>query len=194
MLPSVRSLTLAGSAGFLLSLLSALPASAHGLAGSGLIAGALHPLSGADHLLLLIGVGALAARLDRRLLGPALLGAVIGALFGAAGGWLPAAELLGALSVSALGLLLLAARRLRDGAAPMALSGAVVGTAVAIHALLHGREATGDPGWWIGAALVAAAVVGGSALVLGRCEARVSRVLALVLGLSGLVLALLPLG
>lgn len=194
MLPSIRSLALAGSAGFLLSLLSALPAGAHGLAGDGLMSGALHPLTGVDHLLLLVGVGALAARLDRRLLWPALAGAVVGAMFGAAGGGMPAGELLAALSVSALGLLLLAGQRLGSGEGPKLLSGVVVGTAVAIHALLHGREATGDPTWWIGAALAAVAVVGASALVLSRCEARVSRGLALLLGLSGLVLAVVPLG
>lgn len=194
MLPSIRSLALAGSAGFLLSLLSALPAAAHGLAGAGLMTGALHPLTGADHLLLLVGVGALAARLDRRLLLPALVGALVGGIFGVAGGWIPAGELLAALSVSALGLLLLVARRLRSGEGSMALSGAVVGSAVAIHALLHGREATGDPSWWIGAALAAAAVVAASALLLSRCEARVSRGVAVLLGISGLVLAFVPLG
>ena len=192
--PSSRSLALAGSAGFLLSLLSALPARAHGLAGSGLMTGALHPLTGVDHLLLLVGVGAVAARVDRRLLWPALAGAVLGALFGAAGGWMPAGELLAALSVSALGLLLLAARRLRGGDGPLALSGAVVGGAVAIHALLHGREATGDPTWWIGAALAAVAVVALSALTLSRSSAAVTRGLAVILGISGLVLAFVPLG
>lgn len=194
MLSSSRSLALAGSAGFLLSLLSALPARAHGVAGAGLMTGALHPLTGADHLLLLVGLGAVAARVDRRLLWPALAGAVFGAVFGAAGGWMPAGELLAALSVSALGLLLLAAQRLRSGEAPLALSGSVVGAAVAIHALLHGREASGDPTWWIGAALAAAAVAAVSALTLSRSSARVTQGLAVILGISGLVLAFLPLG
>jgi urease accessory protein len=193
MLPSVRSLALAGSAGFALSLLSGLPASAHGAAGAGLMAGALHPLTGADHLLLLVGVGALAARVDHRLLWPALAGAVVGALFGAAGGWIPAGELLAALSVSALGVLLLAARRLRTSEGPLALSGAVVGAAVAVHALLHGREASGEPTWWIGAALAAATTVAVSALTLNRCSAKVSCVVAMVLGISGLALAFVPL-
>lgn len=193
-LPSTRSLALAGSAGFLLSLLSALPATAHGLAGSGLLTGALHPLTGVDHLLLLVAVGALAGRLDRRLLAPALAGAVIGGLFGAAGGWIPAGELLAALSVSALGLLLLAARRLRSGDGSLALSGAVVAGAVAIHALLHGREATGDPSWWIGAALAAVVVVAASAVALSHSSARVTRAVGVMLGISGLVLAFVPLG
>ena len=47
-----RQLALAAAAGLGLSLLSALPAGAHGIAGSGLVAGASHPLLGLDHLLL----------------------------------------------------------------------------------------------------------------------------------------------
>ena len=53
--PSLRQL--AAAAGLALSLLSALPAGAHGLASGGLVAGASHPLLGLDHLLLLVGVG-----------------------------------------------------------------------------------------------------------------------------------------
>ena len=185
----LRSLALAGSAGFGLSLLSALPAGAHGLAGSGLVAGALHPLTGADHLLLLVGVGALSARVDRRLLIPALFGALAGGLFGAAGGAIPAAELLAALAVSALGLLLLpTARRQASGA----FAGAVVAGAVALHALLHGQEASGAPLWWIGTALAAMAVVGLSHLALSRAGAGGQRAVAILLGLAGLVLALAP--
>jgi len=194
MLPSARSLALAGSAGFLLSLLSALPAAAHGVAGSGLMSGAFHPITGVDHLLLLVGVGALASRVDRRLLWPALAGAVVGALFGASGGVIPAGEPLAALSVSALGLLLLLVRRDSSADGPLVLSGAVVGSAVAVHALLHGREATGDPTWWIGAALAAVAVVAATALTLSHSSARVTRIVAVMLGISGLVLAFAPLG
>ena len=51
----------AAAAGLALSLLSTLPAGAHGLASAGLAAGASHPLLGLDHLLLLLGVGGAAA-------------------------------------------------------------------------------------------------------------------------------------
>lgn len=193
MTSSVRSLGLAGSAGFLLSLLSALPVQAHGPAGDHVTAGVLHPLTGLDHLLLLVGVGALAARLDRRLLLPAVLGAVVGALFGAWGGAMPAGELLAALSVSALGLLLLLALRLQGAGVPLALAGTVVGVAVAIHALLHGQAAEGVPAWWLGATLSAIGVVTGSGLVLRRASPQALRLLALVLSFGGLALALVPL-
>ena len=193
MTSSVRSLALAGSGGFLLSLLSALPAQAHGPAGTHLSAGVLHPLTGLDHLLLLVGVGALVARVERRLLGPALLGAVLGALIGVWGGAMPAGELLAALSVSALGLLLLLARRIRGQSAPLALAGAVVAAAVAIHALLHGQAANGDGAWWLGATFSAVTVVAGSSLVLRHAGVRTLRLLGLVLGFGGLALALAPL-
>ena len=58
---TLRQLAPAAAAGLALSLLSTLPAGAHGLAGAGLAAGASHPLLGLDHLLLLLGVGGAAA-------------------------------------------------------------------------------------------------------------------------------------
>lgn len=189
MFVSLRSLALAGSAGFGLSLLSMLPAGAHQLAGVGLMEGALHPLTGLDHLLLLIGVGALVARVDRMLLMPALLGAIVGGVFGAAGGSIPGDEALAALAVSALGVLLLLSRRLGRSDASQALTGAVVGGAVAIHALLHGSESSGDALWWIGTALTAGAVVTLSAVGLSRAGARTVRAVATLLGISGLALA-----
>ncbi len=73
-----RSLLLSSAAGFGLSLLSALPASAHGGADAGLIGGALHPLLGIDHLLLLVGVGLTAAQFGPLLLGFAIGGAALG--------------------------------------------------------------------------------------------------------------------
>lgn len=193
MLTTARSLALAGSAGFALSLLSALPADAHGLAGSGVISGALHPLTGLDHLLLLVGVGAVAGQVDRRLLLPALLGAVVGAVFGAFGGGLPFAELLAALSVSALGGLLLLAGPQRRTRLAEALGGGIVAGAVAIHALLHGVEATGDPTWWIGASLVAVLVVGLTSVVVSRSGRAFSTGLAIALAVSGVLLAFAPL-
>jgi len=108
-----RSLLISSAAGFGLSLLSALPAGAHGSADAGVMAGALHPLLGLDHLLLLVGVGLTAARFGPLLLGFALGGAVLGSVFGSFGGQLPAAEVLAALAVSAVGAALLLSDKLQ---------------------------------------------------------------------------------
>lgn len=191
---SIRSLALAGSAGLGLSLLSALPAQAHGLAGADVAAGALHPLGGLDHLLLLVGVGAAAAKLEARLLPAALGGALLGGVVGAYGGGLPAAETLAALSVSLLGLLLLLQRLQSVQRLLRPLAGVVVTVAMAIHALLHGQVAHGQPLWWIGAAVSAMAVVSLSFLLLRGAGKRTIGALALLLGLGGLALALVPLG
>ena len=186
-----RSLALAGGAGFALSLLSGLPASAHGLAEGGWSSGFAHPLLGLDHLLLLVGVGAAASAIDASLLAFALAGAVFGSLLGLAGAALPWAEVLAALAVSAVGLLLV--RTLRGGARPAAgLAGAVIMAAVAIHALLHGQEAPGPLGWWLGAGVASAMVVGVSSLLTRRLDTRWTLGLAVLLCLAGGVLALVP--
>lgn len=193
MTTSIRSLALAGSAGFGLSLLSALPAGAHTLPataplGSALAAGVLHPLTGLDHLLLLVGLAALVTRGERRLLWPALLGAALGAGLGLWGWALPGQECLAALAVAALGGLLLLVQRLRrDGGVLRGLAAAVVAAGSVVHALLHGQEASADPSWWLGASLAAAAVFTVVALLLRRCGDRSLRILALLLGGSGLL-------
>ncbi len=185
---SPRSLALTAAAGFGLSLLSALPAGAHGFSGEGLTAGLAHPLTGLDHLLLLVGVGGAAATIDSALLVFALAGAVLGAAFGAFGGTLPAAEMLAALAVSAIGLLLLR----RDQPSRLAPVGALVAAAVAVHAMLHGQEAPGHALWWLGAALGSGAVLLGSFAVLRRLGDLWTGRLALTLCVAGGVLALLP--
>jgi len=88
--------------------------------------------------------------------------------------------------------LLLLAARLRQASAPLAFSGGAVAVAVALHALLHGLEAQAEPGWWLGAALSALAVVGLSYGILSRSGSRLSRAVAVLLGISGLLLALAP--
>jgi urease accessory protein len=188
-----RSLALAGGAGFALSLLSGLPASAHGLAEGGWQSGFAHPLLGLDHLLLLVGVGAAASAIDASLLAFALAGAVFGSMLGLAGAALPWAEALAALAVSAVGLLLVCT--LRGGTRPAAgLAGAVIMAAVAIHALLHGQEAPGPLGWWLGAGVASALVVGISSLLNRRLDARWTLGLAVLLCLAGGVLVLVPAG
>ena len=189
---SARPLGLAAAAGFGLSLLSALPVQAHGAADAGLLAGASHPLLGLDHLLLLLGVGGVAAYVSSGVLLFALGGALMGALLGSFGGDLPAAEVWAALAVSALGVLLLSLQR-SQRSPQLSLVGSVVAAAVAVHALLHGQEASGTLSWWLGAGLASAAVVGATGLVLRRLHSRWTLALAAALSLTGLVLAVAPL-
>lgn len=174
----------AAAAGLGLSLLSALPASAHGGAGSDLASGVTHPLLGIDHLLLLVGVGTASASLGGSVIAFALAGSAIGALFGSFGGSLPGAEVLAALAVTAVGLLVLQGQRLSQVVGP------VLAAAVAIHAMLHGQEASGTAGWWVGAAFTAVLVVGGTHLALKRSPARIAGLVAALLSLAGGVLAL----
>lgn len=193
---SLRQLAPAAAAGLALSLLSALPAGAHGPASGGLVAGASHPLLGLDHLLLLVGVGGAAALAGPSLLLVALAAAVVGSLFGAFGGHLPAAEVLAALTVSGLGLALLA----RQHNHPMSGQGVltvVLAVGVAVHAMLHGQEASGSAsellGWWTGAALASTAVVGASFAALRQLSPSWGLRLATGLTMAGGLLALAPL-
>lgn len=183
---TLRQLAPAAAAGLALSLLSTLPAGAHGLAGAGLAAGASHPLLGLDHLLLLLGVGGAAAVAGPSLLLVALAAAISGGLYGSLGGNLPGAEVLAALMVSGLGLALAA----RQGQ----LLAVVLAGGVVIHAMLHGQEATGSSadllGWWLGASLSSAAVVGASFAVIRQLAPSWGRRLAGALCIGGALLAL----
>lgn len=189
---SSRRLLAPAAAGLGLSLLSALPASAHGVADGGLLAGASHPLLGLDHLLLLVGVGGVASFVGAQVLLFAIGGALLGAVLGGLGGQLPAAEVLAALAVSGLGLVLLQSQR-SSQPPQLGLLGAIVAAAVAVHALLHGQEATGAMSWWLGAALASSAVVGITYGLLRQLDGRWTRLLAAGLSLAGLGLALAPL-
>ena len=185
-------LALAAAAGLGLSLLSGLPVQAHGMADAGLLAGASHPLLGLDHLLMLLGVGGVAAYVSGSVLLFALGGALAGAVLGSLGGNLPAAEVWAALAVSGLGLLLLQVQR-SQRSPQLGLVGSLVAAAVAVHAMLHGQEASGTVAWWLGAGLASAAVVGGSFALLRRLNSRWTLALAAGLSLAGLALAVAPL-
>lgn len=187
-----RSLLPAAAAGLGLSLLSALPASAHGVADAGFGSGFAHPLLGLDHLLLLLGVGAAASCIGSGLLVFALVGAAIGAVIGTGGAQVPLAETLAALAVSGVGALILQVQR-RSRPPALALVGGPVALAVAIHALLHGQEASGALTWWLGVGLASSAVVAGSFLAVRRLPEGWTARLALLLTLAGGVLALAPL-
>ena len=192
---SARTLALFGGAAALALLLDQ-PAQAHGIAHGGIAAGFLHPISGADHLLLLIGVGAAASCISAQLLLWALAGAVGGGMFGAMGGTLPAQEFLAALAISAVAVLVL--RCLRSQQSPqLGACAALVASAVAVHAMLHGLEAPADGSaalWWLGAFAGSVLVSGGSFLLLRRLPLAWTRGVALLLALCGGVAALGPIG
>ena len=190
-----RSLFLCGAASALALLLDQ-PAQAHGIAHGGIAAGFLHPISGVDHLLLLVGVGAAASRISSQLLLWALAGAIGGSVFGAMGGTLPAQEFLAALAITAVAVLVL--RSLRSQQSPqLGACAALVAAAVAVHAMLHGLEAPADASallWWRGAFIGSVLVSGGSFLALRRMPQAWTRALALLLALSGGVASLGALG
>jgi len=192
---SARSLALLGGAAALALLLDQ-PAQAHGIANGGLAAGFLHPISGIDHLLLLIAVGAAASCISAQLLLWALAGAIGGGVFGALGGMLPAQEFLAALAISAVAVLVL--RTLRSKQSPqLGACAALVAAAVAVHAMLHGLEAPADGSaalWWLGAFTGSVLVSGGSFLLLRRLPVAWTRGMAVLLALGGGVAALGPAG
>ncbi len=191
----LRSWSLLGAAAALGFVLIGQPAQAHGLAHGGLGHGFLHPITGVDHLLLLIGVGAAASYMSAELLLWGLAGAVLGGLAGAMGFALPFAEVLAALAITAVALLVL--RSHRDGRSPgLAVAGSLVAGAVSLHALLHGGEAPVDGsafGWWAGALTASVLVSGGSFLAMRRLPLVWTPRLALLLAVLGGALALVPL-
>lgn len=197
---SARSLALLGGASALALLLDQ-PVQAHsivpvhGLAQGGVAAGFLHPISGIDHLLLLVGVGAAASCISSQLLVWALAAAVAGGLFGAMGGTLPAQESLAALAITAVALLVLRSLSARQRPR-LEACGALVAAAVAVHAMLHGLEvpAAGAAAlWWLGAFTSSLLLSGGSFLLLRRLPQSWTRGVALLLALAGAVVALEPL-
>jgi len=192
---SARSLALAGGA-TALALLLAQPAQAHGIAHAGIAAGFLHPISGVDHLLLLVSVGAAGAVISPQLLLWALAGAIGGGVFGALGGTLPAQEFLAALAITAVTVLVL--RSLRSQQSPrLGVCAALVATAVAVHAMLHGLEAPVDGFatlWWLGALCGSVLVSGGSLLLLRLLPVAWTHAAALLLALGSGLVALGPIG
>lgn len=125
----------------------ATPAFAHpGLPGHthGFVNGLLHPVSGLDHLLAMLGVGvwsALVMKGQRVLLAPVafVCAMLAGAVLGVNGIEIPAAEAGIAISVIAIGLFVLARVEL-----PAALAAAVIGAFGVMHGYAHGAEATGN--------------------------------------------------
>lgn len=194
--PISRVLVPQGLCAAVAAVLASRPALAHGTADAGLSAGFLHPLSGGDHLLMLIAVGLAAAAISPQLLGWALLGGLAGGVFGAWGGGLPAAEILAALAIPALALALLRQQR-RDQPPALGWWGGLIAATVAVHAVLHGQEAPGSAAsalWWLGALGASSLACGGSFLLWRSLPSRWSTRAALVLAVFGGLLTVAQIG
>jgi urease accessory protein len=171
-----------------LALLAAGPALAHpGHEASGF----LHPFTGLDHLLAMVGVGLWAGLLAERkpaagILVPASFLAMmaIGAAAGFAGIKLPLAEAAILASVFVIGALIIGAVRL-----PVAWAMAVVGLFAAFHGYAHALEAPASgAGTYILGFLAATALLQGVGLVLGWGMRRAAGDLG-VRALGGIMLA-----
>ena len=108
------------------------------------------------------------------------------------GGTLPAQELLAALAITAVAVLVL--RNVGSNpAAGFGFGAALVAAAVGVHAMLHGLEAPVDGSaaqWWLGAGAGSMLVSGASFLLLRRLPLAWTRGVALLLAVSGGVVAL----
>lgn len=163
MRPSISSRTLALFAAALLPLAASAHTGVDGGLHHGLVAGFMHPLTGADHLAAMVAVGVWSA-LSARRAWPDLLWAPLafagmllaGALVGLAGLQLPAVEPMIAASLLVLGLLVAARVHLPAGVAM-----AVVGLFAVFHGVAHGHELAGEHD----AALTLAGMVGATVLL-----------------------------
>lgn len=176
--------------------LAATPALAHPghEAASGLAQGFLHPLSGLDHLLAMVAVGLIAARIGGRalvLVPLSFLGTMaVGGALGAAGIGLPFVEIGIALSVVVLG----ASLALRP-ALPVAAAMVLVGAFAVFHGHAHGAEMpeTGSGLAYGLGFLGATALLHAVGLGLGLSAGRLARSLA-ALRVAGAGLAVAGLG
>lgn len=110
----------------------------HGEPTMGFIAGLLHPLTGLDHLLVMIAVGLWSATTSRRILLAPLSFAVmllVGAVLAQAGLALSAVEPVIVASVLLLGLLVMTRRHFPDWAAAV-----LVAVFALFHGVAHGQE------------------------------------------------------
>jgi len=184
---------------FIATLCVATAAQAHTGAGgaSGLTQGLLHPLGGLDHVLAMVGIGALAFFLGGRalwLVPASFLGMMaVGGALGFAGFGLPFIEVGIALSVVAIGAALTLGLSL-----PLAGAMALAGGFAVFHGLAHGAEMpamASGLGYGLGFLAATAALHGlGLALGFGLNEVaqetarRVARIGGALLSLSGLAI------
>lgn len=165
---NIRSISLAT---LLLTLLASPAALAHPghAVGENLMAGLLHPLTGLDHVLMIVAVSAWASLLAPR--GRVVVAAAL-ALFVGVGALLPVGgsaklEAAIALTVVGAGVLLAVGRRW-----PLWASSALAAGFALIHGFAHGAEGPGRSSAYIFGLVLASAVL---ALVVSFAAARVQR-------------------
>jgi urease accessory protein len=183
------STKLTGPIAFGITLIPAL-AQAHPGHSSGLAAGVAHPLSGVDHLAVMLGVGLWAAQLGgrARFLVPLAfcIFMALGALLGITGFAVADLEQGLAASVLIVGLLLAAACRL-----PLSAAMAVAGGFAVFHGAAHGSElpAAANGVAYVLGFLVTSAVLLGCGMGLGSVAAQPSRSVWLRFGGAGILTA-----
>ena len=171
----------------------AAPAFAHPGHGTGLMAGLVHPFTGADHLAAMLAVGAWAATRERgkALAAPALFMTllVVGGLLGVRFGAFAPIEPMTALSVSLLGGLLLVAPFMSNR-----VGLALIGACALLHGYAHGTEVSGSLTGFFAGFVMASAILHAAGWALGRqfFSARGGRIAAgLALSAAGVALAVL---
>lgn len=165
--------------------LAAAPAEAHllGAGDAGLGAGVLHPLTGLDHLLAMIAVGAWAAQIGGRarwLVPAAFAGMVaVGGAIGMGGAPIPGMEAAIALSVLLLGGFILLALR-----PSLALGMTLVGGFALFHGHAHGTELpeAAAPALYAAGFLAATLLLHATGIGLGLLLPRIAGALALRAG------------
>lgn len=193
------------SSGLIVLAFSGVPAFAHHLMGGhtpatfgeGILSGLGHPVIGLDHFAAVVAVGCLAAA--HRAAYPLVVAFVLAMMAGAAvhlhGATVPGAEILVALSVIALGVLMLGDRQLPVGAALVlfAMVGAVHG--YALGESIYGAEPTPLSAYLLGLAMIQSAIALAAATVarsiMRRREADLSPLRLVGAGIAGIGLAVL---
>ncbi|MDR0736061.1 MAG: HupE/UreJ family protein [Zoogloeaceae bacterium] len=133
----------------------------------GFVAGFMHPLTGADHLMAMLAVGIWSAMTTRRIWVAPLSFAsllLIGALLGLAGLHFPAVEPMIAASLLVLGLLLVSQARL-----PLMAGALLTGAFALFHGAAHGAElGSNSPLAAIAGMVLGTALIHIAGLLLGR--------------------------
>ncbi|MGF1731071.1 HupE/UreJ family protein [Photobacterium kasasachensis] len=164
-----RSLVSSGSAALLLASGSAMAHSGHGPLESGLFSsffsGVTHPITGLDHLVMLVGVGLIAAQYKQRnqqarIMLAALFSMLLGLGFGALSGFATGIEAMILASVFVASVAVYSRQRAGSNGWSVVLSVLAV-VAVMFHGWAHGLEASASglaafaPGMLVGAGLLA---------------------------------------